>query len=79
MDKNKPTIGPVTEKMLQALKTLETAKQLYFDALVARGGKSYAEQTMESNAEKWGSVAGMLNNEIAYSVEVWAVGGRDQL
>ncbi len=79
MDKNKPTIGPVTEKMLQALKSLETAKQLYFDALVAWGGKSYAEQTMESNAEKWGSVAGMLNNEIAYSVEVWAVGGSDQL
>lgn len=79
MDKNKPTIGPVTEKMLQALKTLETAKQLYFDALVARGGKSYAEQTMESDSEKWGSVADILNNEIADAVEVWAVGGSDQL
>ena len=79
MKNNKPTSGPVTEKMLQALKSLHAAHQDYYDALLARGGKSYAEQMAESNAEKWRSVAEMLNNEIAYSVEVWAVGGNDQI
>lgn len=75
MDRNKPTIGPATEKMLQALKYLATARQSYFDALLAQGGKSFAEQTMKTNAEKWDSVADMLNGEIAYSVEVWSIGG----
>ena len=66
------TIGPATEKLLQALRALETAKEYYYIALEHRGGEAEATRQLESTAPAWDAVAGIIEGELNGGLRLWA-------
>ncbi len=65
------TIGPVTENLYLALRSLETACSHYFRAYVARGGEQAAENALSRRSE-FDALRSALESEIMEAARIWA-------
>ena len=72
-------IGTATAKLLHAVKSLETAREFYLEALQERYGENNAIAFMQTSESAWDAVATILNNDITDAVNRWAVTDAAQL
>lgn len=66
------TVGPVTAALLQSLRKVVEAQNLYFQAWEAVGGVEVAETKADAAAPLFYAVRDLIQGEITDNVQAWA-------
>ena len=72
MEKNNPTIGPVSGHLLNALRSIEDARQSFYLAIDAIGGESMADQALAGCNDQFDAVRDIIEKELTDQFRDWA-------
>ncbi len=72
MENNNPTIGPVSGHLLNALRSVEDARQSFYLAIDAIGGESMADQALAGCNDQFDAIRDTIEKELIDQVRDWA-------
>lgn len=74
MEQNEITVGPVTAKLLEALKLVETARDRYFEAMQGLRGKpdDFEDHMTQEETAAFDQLRDVVENMIGDNIRTWA-------
>ena len=72
------TVGPSTENLLLALKSVEDARSHYYTAFEAVGGENFAGSMTDLAATVFDALRDLIAGEINANVMAWAESGNKE-